>query len=152
VLPLHLPPLRARAGDVARLASIFLARFSAEEDRCFTGFEPAAEALIAGYSWPGNVRELQNVIRRIVVLGDGDGLVTADMLPEELTSPSRRTTEAAPSAPQIVAPMWVQEQRIIEQALAAFNGNIARAAAALEINPSTIYRKRQSWAQHVAAE
>ena len=46
-------------------------------------------------------------------------------------------------------PFWQQERRIIEAALAAFGGNIARAAAALEISPSTIYRKRQSWVQRL---
>ncbi len=47
--------------------------------------------------------------------------------------------------------MWQQEQRIIEDAVAAFGGNISMAAAALEISPSTIYRKRQSWAEMSAA-
>jgi two-component system repressor protein LuxO len=46
--------------------------------------------------------------------------------------------------PKQILPMWVQEGRIIEEALAAFDGNISRAAAALEINPSTIYRRRQT--------
>jgi two-component system repressor protein LuxO len=149
VLPLHLPPLRARAGDVMRLAEAFLARFSAEEGRCFTGFEPAAAALMTGYAWPGNVRELQNVIRRIVVLND-DGPVTAAMLPPELRAPQAPAAAPAPGGP--VLPMWLQEQRIIEQALNVLDGNIARAAAALEISPSTIYRKRQGWAQRTAAE
>lgn len=49
-----------------------------------------------------------------------------------------------------VLPMWQQEQRIIEEAIASFDGNIALAAAALEISPSTIYRKRQSWAEAAA--
>ena len=46
-----------------------------------------------------------------------------------------------------VEPYWVQERRIIEEALAAFDGNLSRAAAALEISPSTIYRKREAWAK-----
>lgn len=49
------------------------------------------------------------------------------------------------TAPGGVAPFWVHEQRIIETALAAYNGHVGRAAAALEIAPSTIYRKMQSW-------
>ncbi len=52
---------------------------------------------------------------------------------------------AAPTPPQGILPMWQQEQRIIEEAIASFSGNIALAAAALQISPSTIYRKRQSW-------
>jgi two-component system repressor protein LuxO len=50
-----------------------------------------------------------------------------------------------------VLPMWQQEQRIIEEAIALFGGNISMAAAALEISPSTIYRKRQNWAEMAAA-
>ena len=46
---------------------------------------------------------------------------------------------------EAIEPLWAQERRIIETALTAFDGNIAKAAAALEISPSTIYRKRQSW-------
>ena len=51
-----------------------------------------------------------------------------------------------------VLPMWQQEQRIIEEAIASFAGNIALAAAALELSPSTIYRKRQTWAAMEAAK
>jgi two-component system repressor protein LuxO len=47
----------------------------------------------------------------------------------------------------LVLPMWRQEQRIIENAIQSFAGNIALAAAALELSPSTIYRKRQAWAE-----
>ena len=50
-----------------------------------------------------------------------------------------------------IVPMWQQEQRIIEDAIASFSGNIALAAAALELSPSTIYRKRQAWAEAEAA-
>lgn len=148
VLPVHLPPLRERGDDVLELAHSFLLRFSQEEGRDFAGFDPLAEKIIAAYSWPGNVRQLQNVIRRMVVLNDG-GRVTADMLPPELSrdvlatpsaSSRSRTAEAA-----AIMPLWKHEQQIIEQALAAFGGNTARAAAALQISPSTIYRKRLEW-------
>ncbi len=153
VLPLHLPPLRLRGEDAILLARAFLARLAHEEGRSFTGFDPLAERLIASHAWPGNVRELESVIRRVVVLNSG-GLVTADMLPDEiaqsvLTPPHSARPGAA--RPKDILPMWVQEERIIEEALAAFGGNIARAAAALEINPSTIYRRRQS-SRKAAAE
>lgn len=51
-----------------------------------------------------------------------------------------------PSMRDLVMPMWRQEQRIIEEAIRQFAGNVALAAAALELSPSTIYRKRQAWA------
>jgi two-component system repressor protein LuxO len=147
VLPLRLPALRDRADDVVMLARAFLARFSEEEGRHFRGFTVEAEAAIEAYSWPGNVRELQNVIRRVVVLHDGDR-VSADMLALFSAHEAARDTGPLPrSEGACIDPFWRQEQRIIEQALAAFDGNTLKAATALEISPSTIYRKRQAWSQ-----
>jgi two-component system repressor protein LuxO len=153
VLPIHLPPLRRRGDDVLCLAEAFLGRFSAEEGRHFRGFDAAAAQIVARYAWPGNVRQLQNVIRRLVVMHDGEH-VTANMLPLALAhgsqppvaSPAAAMSPVADLRPS-VEPFWVQEKRIIETALAAFDGNLSRAAAALEISPSTIYRKRESWAR-----
>jgi len=153
VLPLHLPPLRERAGDVVRLASAFLARYAEEEGRAFRGFAPEAEAQLENFSWPGNVRQLQNVIRRVVVLHNAD-LVSADMLPlpsADLSTPAATHEPARDTGPlprvdsPAIAPLWMQEQKIIEDALKAFDGNTQKAAAALEVAPSTIYRKIQSW-------
>nr|WP_269583631.1 sigma-54 dependent transcriptional regulator [Roseibium sp. Sym1] len=156
VLPVHLPPLRERRDDILPLAQAFLDRYSNEERRAFKGFDADAEARIITYPWPGNVRQLENTIRQIVVMNDG-AAVTYDMLPlmirDQSTRPNaiidlsrERSRAAPPSRPfGTIEPLWAQERRIIEDALDAFDGNIAMAAAALEISPSTIYRKRQSW-------
>jgi len=156
VLPIHLPPLRERRDDILPLAEAFLDRYSGEERRGFKGFDADAEARIVSYSWPGNVRQLENTIRQIVVMNDG-AAVTFDMLPMVIRDQSgrpnavidlsrERSRVSAPSRPfGAIEPLWAQERRIIEDALDAFDGNIAMAAAALEISPSTIYRKRQSW-------
>jgi DNA-binding NtrC family response regulator len=61
------------------------------------------------------------------------------------------TAAALLSRPVAVSPYWRQEQQIIEAAVVAYDGNIARAAAALEISPSTIYRKRQAWSERMRA-
>ncbi len=58
VIPIELPPLRARGTDILHLARAFLERFAAEEDKRFTGFSAAAEAWLLSHSWPANVREL----------------------------------------------------------------------------------------------
>jgi two-component system repressor protein LuxO len=149
VLPLHLPPLRERADDVVALARAFLARYAEEEGRSLRGFATDAEAALGTYSWPGNVRELQNAVRRAVVLNDAE-TVSAEMLGLPVAGRSSTNCEtgalteiASPS----VDPFWLEEQRIIERALAAFDGNTHKAASALEISPSTIYRKRQFWSQ-----
>ncbi|HRF08794.1 MAG TPA: sigma-54 dependent transcriptional regulator [Xanthobacteraceae bacterium] len=149
VLPMQLPALRERGSDILLLARTFLARFSEEEGRSFTGFDADAEAALASYRWPGNVRQLQNVIRRVVVLHDGEEVSGAMLdLPVGASHEAARDTGPLPrqESPSIT-PYWMQEQRIIEEALAAFDGNTQKAAAALEIAPSTIYRKMQSWSQ-----
>jgi two-component system repressor protein LuxO len=142
VLPIHLPPLRERGSDILLIAEASLARFAAEEGRAFTGFDEGAARRLLQHTWPGNVRELANTIRRIVVLGDGDK-VTLAMLPMPQAGAAGSGSPSPGS--DAILPYWREEQRIIEQALAAFDGNISRAAAALEISPSTIYRKRQGW-------
>ena len=151
VLPIRLPPLRDRSADIVALAEAFLARYAAEEGRAFQGFDREASELIRACPWPGNVRQLQNVIRRIVVLHDGVE-VTAAMLPPGLSG-DNRSAPAAPRAPLAspIVPYREQERLIIEAALEAFGGNIPRAAAALEISPSTIYRKRQAWLGQLSA-
>jgi two-component system repressor protein LuxO len=149
VLPMQLPALRERGNDILLLARTFLARFAEEEGRSFAGFDADAEATLAAYRWPGNVRQLQNVIRRVVVLHDGEQVSGAMLdLPVGAGHEAARDTGPLPrqESPSIT-PYWMQEQRIIEEALAAFDGNAQKAAAALEIAPSTIYRKMQSWSQ-----
>ncbi len=147
VLPVALPPLRERSDDVPGLAQAFLRRFAAEEGRACPALAPEALALLGRYRWPGNVRQLQNVVRRLVVLHE-EPVVTAAMVASVLAaaSPAGEAPAAmeAPAA-RAIAPFHEQERRIIEEAIAAFDGNIGRAAAALQINPSTIYRKRQAW-------
>ncbi len=148
VLPIHLPPLRQRPTDILPLALTFLKRYSGEENKHFESFAQSAADMIVAREWPGNVRQLQNLIRRVVVLFDGveitaEMISTADIEAREVHTPQGPGMEL----PQPIRPMWHQEQRIIEDALARFNGNIARAAAALEISPSTIYRKQAAWEQ-----
>ena len=153
VLPIRLPALRDRREDILPLAGSFLSRHAGEEGRAFTGIAPCAGEKLLTYDWPGNVRQLENAIRQAVVLNDGDAL-TAAMLPAFLSGEglSHRQDAARHTAAMQhrrrggqIEPLWAQEKRIIEDALDAFDGNIAKAAAALEISPSTIYRKRQSW-------
>jgi two-component system repressor protein LuxO len=150
VLPIHLVPLRERCHDILPLATFFLRRFAAEESRRFTGFDAGAGAALAAFGWPGNVRQLANVIRRLVVIEEGP-IVTASMLSDSLGKPRPGALQTAnkPSGTP-VPPFWQQERGIIETALAAFGGSVARAAAALEISPSTIYRKQQSWRERSA--
>jgi transcriptional regulator with GAF, ATPase, and Fis domain len=71
VFPIALPPLRARAGDIAILAHAFLRRFARQAGKRIEGFAPEAMRRLESYRWPGNVRELQNVVERAVILAAG---------------------------------------------------------------------------------
>ena len=74
VLPLTVPPLRARAEDVPHLLRHFLARFCAEENRNITAVSGEALAALTAFPWPGNVRQLENAVYRAVVISDGSTL------------------------------------------------------------------------------
>lgn len=160
VVPVELPPLRDRDDDVLLIAREFLARFAREDDKTFSGFTAEAEAALRAYSWPGNVRQLQNIIRNVVVLGDGTQMTLAN-LPREVHAAT--TLDRRPAAPSLVTPMVTglrephsrPEQtiepletsirRIIQTAIDQCGGSIPRAAAALDVAPSTLYRRVQSW-------
>src|SRR5690606_35315444 len=154
VLPIHLPPLRQRPTDIMVLARHFLTSYSREEHKSFGGFSTGAAQQLTAADWPGNVRQLQNLIRRIVVMFDGGEVDNAMLSAADIESQTFAPAMVPASRSETrrtILPMWQQEQRIIEDAIAAFGGNISLAAAALEISPSTIYRKRQSWAEMSAA-
>ncbi|MFG1243211.1 sigma-54 dependent transcriptional regulator [Xanthobacter sp. V7C-4] len=154
VLTLALPPLRERDDDVILLAEAFLARFAGEEGRPISRLGPGAAEVLRARSFPGNVRELQNLMRRAVILGDG-GLLGPELFEE--TEPAQ--PEEAPRTQLAsmlidaaqggtfgrVEPFAVVERRVIEAAIAAFDGNIPLAAAALDLSPSTLYRKKLAW-------
>jgi DNA-binding NtrC family response regulator len=147
VIPIAMPSLRGRGDDILDLADYFLHLYTAEEKKHFTGFSPDAEAFLVHHDWPGNVRELQNMIRYLIVLHDSPRAELA-MLTSQL--PVNRHT-ALPRSPsggsrvQALAPLWQIEKDAIERAIQLCDGNIPRAAALLEISPSTIYRKKLSW-------
>jgi two-component system repressor protein LuxO len=156
VIPIQLPALRERGDDILPLAEHFLTRFAAEEGKRFRGLDADTAAVFLAYEWPGNVRQLQNVIRNIVVLHDGDR-VTAQMLPPPLDALAGKAARGAVSTgvagaqpaqsdgPEPLKPLWLVEREAIERAIEHCGGNIPRAAALLEVSPSTIYRKKQAW-------
>lgn len=156
VLPLALPPLRARGDDVLLLAETFLARFAGEEGRPMPRFTPEVVEALRARRFPGNVRELQNLMRRVVVLSEG-----GTILPGLLAEPEAPEAPGAGRPPEVliqgwsdsfawqgrVEPLSVVERRAIEAAIAAFDGNISLAAAALDLSPSTLYRKKLAWGE-----
>src|SRR6201996_9058425 len=94
VLPLTIPPLRARREDIPHLLRHFLARFCAEENSTVTGISGEAVAYLAQLDWPGNIRQLENAVYRAVVMSESDQLGIADfpLIPAHAPVP----TEPAP--------------------------------------------------------
>jgi two-component system, repressor protein LuxO len=118
VVPIELPPLRARDGDPVLIARTFLQAFAKEERKRFRGFAPEAEAAIRDYPWPGNVRQLQNAVRNAVVMHDGERL-EAVMLPAMLLRATPRIVPAMPPmAPAMAAPLPPPPQPALAPALA----------------------------------
>ena len=155
VIPIQLPSLRECGNDIMLIAEKYLLEYAAEEQKKFREFSPQAAEILRRYSWPGNVRQLQNVIRNIVVLQNGD-VVTESLLPDLMHSasftPPAEEPEVSPAQPhpnlgddRPIKPLWEVERDAIESAISRCDGNVPRAAALLEISPSTIYRKRPGW-------
>ncbi|MCG6954796.1 MAG: sigma-54 dependent transcriptional regulator [Gemmatimonadetes bacterium] len=139
VIQLRLPPLRERKEDIELLALHFLERLAEREGRHVPRAlsSETLDALVA-YDWPGNVRELENALERAAVVAVGES-ISQDGLPERVREPPQaRLVEDAP-APNPT--MEVIERAYIRWVLEAEGGNKTRAAEALGIDPSTLYRK-----------
>ncbi|MBC7671394.1 MAG: sigma-54-dependent Fis family transcriptional regulator [Polaromonas sp.] len=138
VIALHLPTLRQRADDIPLLADYFLDRIAElrKEERKVLSAE-TLEVLV-GYTWPGNVRELENALERAVILTPG-GEIDPSSLPERVTARVSEplVAERVPSNPTLEA----VERAYIMWVLQSEGGNKSRAADALGIDPSTLYRK-----------
>ena len=152
IIFIHLPPLRDRGDDITLIAQYYLAKFSAESNKEFKRLSGPEVKQLANYAWPGNIRQLENFIHCLVILNDGPDIS------EQMMSEAFRLIEggADPRASQkkknhlhgrerAITPLWLMEKAHIEKAIEACHGNVYRAAALLEISPSTIYRKQQSW-------
>lgn len=155
VVPLRIPPLRERGDDVIELADFFLNLYAEHERRPVTSFTDEAKRELRRYPWPGNVRQLQNIVRRLVLMSR-DPVIGFDSLRTAITDsdrgdgivvPTSSTTHDDGHAPGTrgVEPLWLTEKHAIQSAIDACDGNINRAAGLLEVAPSTIYRKIQSW-------
>jgi len=132
-LVIEVPPLRARREDVATLAARFLARASARCSRRIT-LTPSALRVLEEYDWPGNVRELENVIERLVVMGDSE-IVDA---PEVERFVMRRDA-ARGDLPSLN--IETLERLAIVAAMKRFRGDKRAAAAELGIALKTLYNK-----------
>jgi len=141
VIPVTIPPLRERRGDIPQLSGYFLAKHSSRTGRNVTVIDEGAADWLKTYGWPGNVRELENTIERAVALARSDRLTIEDLA---ACSSSRRAPQGpiAPAGPRgaaTVPPTGMNleehlaevEKEYLRQALAATDGNMTEAAKLL---------------------
>jgi two-component system response regulator AtoC len=129
VMPIPLPPLRERRGDIPLLANHYIDRFNREFRKRVRGMSPAATALLEPYQWPGNVRELRNAIERAMLLIDRDTLEPADF-----TTLTRSVEPTQFRLPPEGVDLEDVERQLLTQALERAGGNQSRAAQLLGIN------------------
>ena len=144
VVPIFLPPLVARHGDLELLTDKLIERLNEEGERRISTVSRAAREALAGYPWPGNVRELRNALQYAYVIGDGPVLLDVELPPEVSGMPFD------PQAPAVNAPEPISgedaspEARRIRLALAHADGNRERAAQILGMSRVTLWRRMKA--------
>jgi DNA-binding NtrC family response regulator len=130
-IEIHLPPLRDRREDIPALAGFFLSNYALKYRKQVYAYEPGAMRAMLEHDWPGNVRELQHAIERAVLVAQSESIQPADFglhggrTPQRLEELSLEQVEAL----------------LIRKAMARFEGNVSRAASALGLSRSALYRR-----------
>ena len=133
VITLTIPPLRDRGDDVILLARHFAAKYAAESGRPAPAFSDRALRTLRDYAWPGNVRELENVVHRLVVMGEGD-LIDVPDLPELMRFSALRSASAFRTLAEV-------EAEHIRKVVGLAGGNRTRAAEILGMDRKTLREK-----------
>jgi len=146
VIPIDVPPLRERPGDIPALVAHFVSLFRVRTGRASSEWSPEAISQLQRHSWPGNVRELANIVERLVILHPGERITpreVAQVLLVDEESPVRHAE--LPDAEQLDTPLNdlldEYERLLITRALAMANGNIAEAARRLKTDRPNLYRR-----------
>jgi len=148
VVPIPVPPLRDRPEDIPLLAAHFLREASARFGRKPKSLSSAAIEALQAYRWPGNVRELKNLIERLMILSPADEIRRED-LPAEMRD---GVAEAIPPGAPLREARDDFERRYILAALKRHRGNVSRAAEALDLERSNLYRKLRAYGIEVERE
>lgn len=147
VVPVLLPPLRSRKGDIPLLADFFLDRFNRRMNKRVKGFTPDAVIVLEAYPWPGNVRELENLVERMVVLGSEDQFIDEKDLPFDLLLHGDATRGAEKGAGEnkgLVQARQSFERLYILRALKNCRWNQTLTANLLGIHRNTLIQKMKS--------
>ena len=138
VIPINLPPLRERKGDISLLVDYFLKRLSTQSGKGIKEISPSAMQLLMNYSWPGNVRELENVLEYTSVLTK-DEIIKVKALPPALRGSKFIWDEYK------TASLEDNEKKFLIEMLNEFNWNKLQVAKRLGISRSTLYAKLKKY-------
>ncbi len=145
VIPIRVPPLRARISDIPLLANHFLQEFSRKKKKPLKRLNPEVMDLLLHYAWPGNVRELENLMERLVILSEGEVVKVSD-LPERFrvalppsTAPGLR--DFPEQGIHLTDAVQEFERHLILKALEKSNWVKSRAAQLLNLNRTTLIEK-----------
>ena len=143
VVPLELPPLRNRTGDLPQLLQILNDKLSKDHQLQAPGYTAAAIRWMERYSWPGNVRELRNFLERMMILFNG-GEVDVSNLPAEMKPQTPSGVSDLFRLPADGVDLESLEIGLMNQALSVSNGNKSRAARLLGLTRDTfLYRLKK---------
>jgi DNA-binding NtrC family response regulator len=138
VIPITIPSLRERRGDIIHLANFFIEKHSSISSKKITGLSKEAEERLKELSWPGNVRELENVIERGVLLCKASELSLKDLLIEGSRHEKAAGSESNSKGGQTV---WSMEKNLILSTLRELDENRTHAAERLGISIRTLRNK-----------
>jgi two-component system, NtrC family, nitrogen regulation response regulator NtrX len=151
VIPIHVPPLRERTGDVALLLEHFLGTYATHHEKPAPVLLPEAIMTLEAYAWPGNIRELKNLAERLLILSRGREISRAD-LPMELrdTAGGSTTQPGIGGDPSPYANLPLREARdaferdMIRAALERNEGNVTRTAAQLGLERTHLHKRMKA--------
>ena len=129
---IRLPPLRERREDIPILAMHFLGQYAQRYRKDFTGFDRAALQSMEEYGWPGNVRELNHTVERAVLMAQESEIRFCDLGLARSGDAAARIDEMS---------LEDVERLLVQKAMARFQGNVSRAAEALGLSRSSLYRR-----------
>jgi DNA-binding NtrC family response regulator len=135
-IEIRMPPLRDRRPDIPPLAHHFLRQHAQRYRKRVTGFEPAALEALLAHPWPGNVRELDHAVERAVLMTQAPQVRAIDLGLRAAPEDSRRLDDMS---------LEEVESFLIKKALGRFDGNVSRAAEALGLSRSALYRRLQRY-------
>ena len=138
VVPIYIPPLRNRRGDIMPLVEYFLEKYAKENNRKIQGITQEAQSVLVKYDYPGNIRELENIIERAIVIAREDVISIKD-LPLTVTNQHKETSTDGPALELMT--LEAAERRLIEMALKKHKGVQTRAAKELGISERALRYK-----------